>query len=309
MALASLVITRCIRSSPFGPFATRMFASASCLRSPAQAGISLCSSFPRVVRVALPFKGRVGWGWCCRMRVISTQCLSSSSSFRRKPESSSLLFGSSESKSFHSPAAGELLLPLRKSNQKARRPTRCFAAHPAPRNPLCFSAEAGRRELAHLCAQTSAPCSRFRLRCSAPRKAPGSANPSIHGLRSEILASATGSRRNGAPVARRAGAGSARRVARTRRASLRMYTDVHQANPGACSRTRSTGTVRRARHRGVLSFGYLSLHEQRKVTRSPQARGSPCFSNLQAKQRYWIPAFAGMTSKASGGIANKGAIV
>jgi len=34
-----LVITRCIRSSPSGPFAARMFAAASCLRSPAKAGI------------------------------------------------------------------------------------------------------------------------------------------------------------------------------------------------------------------------------------------------------------------------------
>ena len=46
--------------------------------------------------------------------------------------------------------------------------------------------------------------------------------------------------KRGPLVARRTGAGTARRVARRRRASLRMYTDVHQANPGACSRTRST---------------------------------------------------------------------
>ena len=37
---------------------------------------------------------------------------------------------------------------------------------------LCFSPKAGRRELAHPCARTCAPCSRFRLRCSAPRTAP-----------------------------------------------------------------------------------------------------------------------------------------
>jgi hypothetical protein len=33
-------ITRRIRGSPFGPFAARMFASASCLRSPAFAGMT-----------------------------------------------------------------------------------------------------------------------------------------------------------------------------------------------------------------------------------------------------------------------------
>ncbi len=59
-----------------------------------------------------------------------------------------------------------------KSNQKARRPTRCSDSHRANQNALCFSAPAGRRELAHPCAQTSAPCSRWRLRCSAPQKAP-----------------------------------------------------------------------------------------------------------------------------------------
>jgi hypothetical protein len=67
--------------------------------------------------------------------------------------------------------------------------------------------------------------------------------------------------------------------------------DGLSANPGAASRTRSTGTVRRARVSGALSFGYFSLRRapalrpsgqlrcsrrscgavstQRKVTRSP----------------------------------------
>jgi hypothetical protein len=47
--------------------------------------------------------------------------------------------------------------------------------------------------------------------------------------------------------------------------------DGLSANPGAASRTRSTGTVRRARVWGALSFGYFSLSTQRKVTRSPEA--------------------------------------
>jgi len=33
-------ITNCVCSLPFGPFAARMFASASCLRSPAFAGMT-----------------------------------------------------------------------------------------------------------------------------------------------------------------------------------------------------------------------------------------------------------------------------
>ncbi len=55
---------------------------------------------------------------------------------------------------------------------------------------------------------------------------------------------------------------------------LRMYMDVHQANPCACLRTRSTRIVRRARHRGVFSLGDFLLGKQEKVTRSPQASGS-----------------------------------
>ena len=37
-------MTRCIRSLPFGPFATRMFAAASCLRSPTCAGTAAWAS-------------------------------------------------------------------------------------------------------------------------------------------------------------------------------------------------------------------------------------------------------------------------
>ncbi len=41
------VITRCVRSSPFGPFAARMFAPASCLRSPAEAGVHFAFEWQR----------------------------------------------------------------------------------------------------------------------------------------------------------------------------------------------------------------------------------------------------------------------
>jgi len=51
--------------------------------------------------------------------------------------------------------------------------------------------------------------------------------------------------------------------------------------------------ARRPRYLGCVSFGYLSLHKQRKVTRSPQA--SESFALQDARSR-WIPAFAGMTA-------------
>jgi hypothetical protein len=52
--------------------------------------------------------------------------------------------------------------------------------------------------------------------------------------------------------------------------------------------------ARRPRHRGVLSFGYLSLHKQRKVTRSPERASES--SAVTVKRSKWIPAFAGMTA-------------
>jgi len=53
---------------------------------------------------------------------------------------------------------------------KAMRPARRFRQHPVAETALRFSRQAGRRELAHPCAQTCAPCSRFPLRCSASCK-------------------------------------------------------------------------------------------------------------------------------------------
>jgi hypothetical protein len=50
--------------------------------------------------------------------------------------------------------------------------------------------------------------------------------------------------------------------------------DGLSANPGAGSRTRSTGTVRRARVRGGLLFAYFLLATQEKVGRSPKASES-----------------------------------
>jgi len=73
-----------------------------------------------------------------------------------------------------------LLLALPKSNQKARRRTRCSDSHPANQNPLRFSARRGRSDSASMyCFAIAAihrrdPAGVFppRLRCSAPRTAP-----------------------------------------------------------------------------------------------------------------------------------------
>src|SRR6185503_4276062 len=75
------------------------------------------------------------------------------------------------------------------------------------------------------------------------------------------------------------GAASARRIrprrgACTMHALRRTYRDVRPANPGVRSRTWRAGCPEGATDRGVLSFGYFSLHEQRKVTRSPEGSGS-----------------------------------
>jgi len=146
--------------------------------------------------------------------------------------------------SFVSPSASRLLFGIaQKVTKKARHRTRCFAAHRARQNPLCFSGTTGSSESTSVCSQPTrahrarAPSGNFRrtLRCSAPRTAPVCARtraslhcvaalvrvhrnlPGYQGPRAS--ASAAGSRRNGAPVARRAGGGKARRVARRMRAS------------------------------------------------------------------------------------------
>src|SRR5450432_4364729 len=94
-------------------------------------------------------------------------------------------------------------------------------------------------------------------------------------------------RANGAPVVRRGCEGKAAGW-RAGSAPVRcMFMDEHSTNPVAASRSRKAGAgmdaggratqeqlpdAWRPRHRGVLSFGYLSLHKQRKVTRSAEGR-------------------------------------
>ena len=55
--------------------------------------------------------------------------------------------------------------------------------------------------------------------------------------------------------------------------------------------------ARRARYLGCVSFGYLSLHKQRKVTRSPAGRVKALHFKKESK---WIPACAGMTAEREG---------
>jgi hypothetical protein len=86
-----------------------------------------------------------------------------------------------EVQSFVSPAASRLLFGIaQKVTKKARHRTRCFAAHRARQNSLCFSGTAGSSESTSVCSQPTrahrarAPSGDFRrtLRCSAPRTEP-----------------------------------------------------------------------------------------------------------------------------------------
>src|SRR5262249_34370384 len=71
-------------------------------------------------------------------------------------------------------------------------------------------------------------------------------------------ASAAGCRPNRGPLRCGERAEEKSEGGRARCAAVRgTYTDVRPANPGARSRTRSTGTVRRARLRGCAFFGYF----------------------------------------------------
>ncbi len=78
-------------------------------------------------------------------------------------------------------------------------------------------------------------------------------------------------RANGAPAVRR-GCGGQPEGWRARCAPVRrQHTDVLSANPAADSRSRKAGCLETASP-GCVSFGYLSLHRQRKVTRSAGGR-------------------------------------
>jgi len=195
-----------------------------------------------------------------------------------------LTLGASESlssKCFRAAPLRGLLLALPKSNQKARRPTRCSDSLPANQNALCFSPPAGRRELAHPCAQTSAPCSRCRLRCSAPRKAPfiPQTRPSLDCATGFDLARDPAFDL-GPPLSRREQGGKSDRRARTMRARSRTYTDVRQANPALRSRTRSEAQSATS---GAASLWLLSLGCRRES--DPLATGEWKLCSLKAEHK------------------------
>jgi hypothetical protein len=188
-----------------------------------------------------------------------------------------------QQQSFHSPAASELLLPLRKSNQKARRPTQCCAAHQRSTMPCASRLRRGSLD-AHHCAFANArafgncscvalpPASmpsrarapaginRRSLRCSAPRKAPGSANPSIHGLRLSCVALLL------IRVPLCCGEGTQEksvRMTRRMRVSSRTYRDVRQANPCVTSRTRRAKPAERGIGGAFLLVTFLWAHKEK----------------------------------------------
>src|SRR4029079_14100414 len=74
------------------------------------------------------------------------------------------------------------------------------------------------------------------------------------------------------------------------------HRDVRSATPGARARTRRAGCPESAPP-VCFSFGYLSVHKQRKLTRSPKGRVKALHLDSQGERAKWIPAFAGMTSE------------
>ena len=160
---------------------------------------------------------------------------------------------------------------------KAMRPARRFRQHPVAETALRFSRQAGRRELAHPCAQTCAPCSRLPLRCSASCKGAkelcfGAGHPWPCPWRQQAVCfvspCAQEVRQTGAPRTRRAGDGSVRRMA------YRMCASSPQAQGGALGEPRRP--IARPEHRDVLRtcsrgrllFGYFLLATQEKVARA-----------------------------------------
>ena len=203
---------------------------------------------------------------------------------------------------FRAAALRGLLLALPKSNQKARRPTRCCTMPWASRlrrgsldvHPCTF---------AHARASCARPYGHSPPQPAMLGTAKGAifrTNPSILGLRLSTRELEDRSKATphcfaldpGPPLPRRGHGGIVRE-------------DAHDARPFAngqgcpsseprCALAYSERAERRARHRGRPLFGYFLLAGEEKVTRSPQASGSSAFEHGKS-QRHWIP--AGMTSK------------
>jgi len=154
--------------------------------------------------------------------------------------------------------SGERVTFLSGKVTKAKRPARRFRRLRVGETALRFSRQAGRRELAHPCARTGAPCSRLALRCSASCKGAKSrtSTSAIHGLaRSEI-----NPRASPACARRMRAEGPLEHGERTTERSegwpagcgpvRRRHRDVPSANPGGRSRILSTGMCS-GRVRGV----------------------------------------------------------
>ena len=147
--------------------------------------------------------------------------------------------------------------------------------------------------------------SRRRLRCSARWRGPkikSKQSKQSKQSRAEhigaLFALARTTRANGAPAVRRGGVGKAAGWRARCAPVCCTYMDVRSTNPGAPSRSRKAGDgmdaggsatqeqltdAWRPHRRGVLSLGYLSLHKQRKVTRSP-ARGAEALLRRSIKK-------------------------
>jgi hypothetical protein len=177
--------------------------------------------------------------------------------------------------------SGERVTFLPGKVTKAKRPTRRFRQHPVAETSLRFSRQAGRRELAHPCAQTCAPCSRLALRCSASRKGAKRAlfrcRPSVASLEARSIhllrrcaragSAQTGPLEHGERTTDQSegwGTGSA--------PVRRRHRDVPSANPGGCSRVLSTRMCSGRVRGGGLSLGHLSLATQRKKVARPPGR-------------------------------------
>ena len=145
--------------------------------------------------------------------------------------------------------SGERVTFLSGKVTKAKRPTRRFRQHPVAETALRFSHQAGRRELAHPCAQTCAPCSRLALRCSASRKGAKRAlfrcRPSVASLEARSIhllrrCARAGSAQTG-PLEHGERTTDQSEGWRTRSAPVRRrHRDVPSANPGGRSRILST---------------------------------------------------------------------
>ncbi len=120
------------------------------------------------------------------------------------------------------------------------------------------------------------------LRCSARRRGV-KIKSQTHQNSANLLPLARTTRAIGAPAMRRGCGEKARRVGAMERAQFDVSTWT------CCQRTPQQlcelvgQDARRAHRRGVLSLGYLSLHKQRKVTRSAEGRAKALLKHTNSR--------------------------